>query len=94
MDEAKLFWSGTTQAIRLPKAYRLSGDKVYLKRVGRAIMILPEDSEWQPFLNSLSKFSPEFMADRNQPPQQHRPEFNEDLFPVVHGRRGRSKTRK
>ena len=37
----------------------------------------PEDSEWQPMLDSLSKFSPDFMADRNQPPQQHRPELFE-----------------
>jgi antitoxin VapB len=77
MDTAKLFTSGNSQAIRLPKAYRLPGKKVYLKRVGKAIMVLPEHSEWEPLLESLSKFSPDFMADRNQPPQQHRPELFE-----------------
>jgi antitoxin VapB len=77
MDTAKLFESGNSQAIRLPKAYRLPGKKVYLKRVGKAIVVLPEDSQWQPLLDSLSKFSPDFMTDRNQPPQQHRPEFSE-----------------
>jgi antitoxin VapB len=61
----------------LPKAYRLTGDKVYLKRMGKGILILPEDPGWAPFLESLSMFSPDFMADRNQPPQQHRPEFDE-----------------
>jgi antitoxin VapB len=77
MDSAKLFQSGNSQAIRLPKAYRLPGKKVYLKRMGAGILVLPEDSGWQPLIDSLSKFSPDFMADRNQPPQQHRPEFNE-----------------
>ena len=76
MDTAKLFQSGNSQAIRLPKAYRLPGKKVYLKRMGEGILILPEDSGWKPFFDSLTKFSPDFMAERNQPPQQHRPEFN------------------
>ena len=77
MDTAKIFQSGNSQAIRLPKAYRLPGKKVYLKRVGQAIMVLPVDSAWQPLLDSLGKFSPDFMADRNQPPQQERPELFE-----------------
>jgi antitoxin VapB len=77
VDSAKLFQSGNSQAIRLPKAYRLPGKKVFLKRMGKGILVLPEDSEWQPLIDSLSKFSPDFMADRNQPPQQHRPEFKE-----------------
>ena len=77
MDTAKLFQSGNSQAIRLPKAYRLPGKKVFLKRMGKGFLVLPEDSGWQPLIDSLPKFSPDFMADRNQPPQQHRPEFNE-----------------
>lgn len=77
MDSAKLFQSGNSQAIRLPKAYRLPGKKVYLKRMGSAIVVLPEDSAWQPLLDSLGKFDPDFMAERNQPPQQERPELLE-----------------
>ena len=77
MDTAKLFQSGNSQAIRLPKAYRLPGDKVFIKRMGKAIVLLPVDSEWQPLIDSLSKFDDDFMADRNQPPQQHRPELFE-----------------
>jgi antitoxin VapB len=77
MDTAKLFQSGNSQAIRLPKAYRLPGKKVYLKRVGNAIMVIPGGKNgWQPFLDALKKFSPDFMADRSQPLQQHRPELD------------------
>jgi antitoxin VapB len=77
MDTATLFQSGNSQAIRLPKAYRLPGKKVYLKRMGNGILVLPADSAWASMIESLSKFDKDFMADRNQPPQQHRPEFNE-----------------
>jgi len=77
MDTARLFQSGNSQAIRLPKEYRMPGKKVYLKRMGKGILILPEESEWAPMFEALTKFSPDFMADRNQPPQQHRPELSE-----------------
>ena len=77
MDTARLFQSGNSQAIRLPKEYRLPGTKVYLKRMGKGILILPEDQAWQPMIESLSKFSPDFMEDRNQPPVQEREEYFE-----------------
>ena len=77
METAKLFQSGNSQAIRLPKAYRLPGKKVYLKRMGKGILVLPEDSGWASMIESLSEFDEDFMADRNQPSQQHRPEFDE-----------------
>jgi antitoxin VapB len=41
MDTAKLFKTGRSQAVRLPKAYRFEGDEVYIKRVGPAVVLLP-----------------------------------------------------
>jgi antitoxin VapB len=75
MDTARLFQSGNSQAIRLPKKYRLPGSTVYLKRLGKAIIVLPEDSAWQPMLESLSEFDDDFMVERNQPPVQERAEL-------------------
>ena len=77
MDTAKIFQSGNSQAIRLPKAYRLPGKKVYLKRVDNAIMVIPEKNGWEPMINSLGKFSADFMEDRDQPSQQVRPELDQ-----------------
>ena len=42
MDSAKLFQNGKSQAVRLPKAYRFHGSKVYIKRMGNAIVLIPE----------------------------------------------------
>lgn len=72
MDTAKLFQNGKSQAIRLPKAYRLRGKKVYLKRIGNALVIIPEYDSWQPLLESVHMFSEDFMAERVQPPPQVR----------------------
>jgi len=66
MDTAELFQIGDSQAIRLPASYRLPGNRVYIKRQGIAIIVLPVDQAWQPMLDSLSKFDPDFMADWNQ----------------------------
>ena len=67
MDTAKLFKNGQSQAVRLPKAYRFEGSQVYIKRVGNAVMLIPYDNPWQVMLDSLDKFTDDFMLERNQP---------------------------
>lgn len=42
MDTAKLFQNGKSQAIRLPKNYRFRGSKVYIKKMGNAVILIPE----------------------------------------------------
>ncbi|MBC8074786.1 MAG: antitoxin [Chloroflexales bacterium] len=72
MDTAKLFQNGKSQAVRLPKEYRFQGDKVYIKRVGNAIVLLPYQNSWQALLDSLDAFSDDFLGERAQPPAQDR----------------------
>lgn len=75
MQTARLFKNGQSQAVRLPKEFRFEGDKVYLKKVGNAVVLLPEKNSWQPLFDSLDEFSEDFMQDREQPPHQIREEF-------------------
>lgn len=72
MDTAKLFQNGQSQAVRLPKAYRLPGDEVYIKRMGNAVILLPIKHPWDSLLASLDEFSDDFMTDRDQPAEQQR----------------------
>jgi len=74
MKTAKLFQNGNSQAVRLPKEFRFGGDRVYIKRVGDAIVLLPFPATWKPLLDSLSMFSTDFMEERIQPPAQIRHE--------------------
>ena len=76
MKVAKLFKNGQSQAVRLPKEFRFEGTQVFIKRVGNAVLLLPEQDSWQGLFDSLHLFSADFMADREQPQQQER----EDLF--------------
>ena len=72
MKIAKLFRNGQSQAVRLPKEFRFEGDFVYVKRSGRAIVLLPAQGAWAPLVESLDKFSDDFMAERAQPKAQKR----------------------
>lgn len=75
MKQAKLFKNGQSQAVRLPKEFRLPGDTVYIKRVGNTIILLPIKNPWKNLIDSLSHFSDDYMEDRNQPKQQVRKEY-------------------
>lgn len=72
MMTAKLFQNGQSQAVRIPKAFRLPGTKVYIKKVGNAIVLLPMDHPWDTLYESLSHFSEDFMCERDQPQVQSR----------------------
>lgn len=72
MKTAKLFKNGQSQAVRLPKEFRFRGEKVYIKRIGNAAILIPLDNPWQSLFDSLGKFSDDFLEDREQPPMQER----------------------
>ena len=73
MDTAKLFLNGRSQAVRLPKNFRFSGEEVYVKKVGNAVMLYPKDEVWETFLNGLELFSDDFFSsDREQDIQKSR----------------------
>lgn len=72
METAKLFQNGKSQAVRLPKEFRLKGDRVYLKKMGNAIILLPYGAPWQSLVDSLRMFSSDFMRTRDQAPAQPR----------------------
>jgi antitoxin VapB len=39
--DAKLFWNGRSQAVRLPKEFRFEGDRVRVSRMGAGVLIEP-----------------------------------------------------
>ncbi len=75
MDTAKLFKNGQSQAVRLPKGYRFDGKEVYVKRYGKAVFLIPKDNPWEPFVDSLDKFSDDFMEERKQAKLENREAF-------------------
>jgi len=67
METAEIFeFDEKHQAVRLPKGLTFEGNHVYLKRVGNCIVLLPYDKPWETLVESLSRFSDDFMSKRNQ----------------------------
>ena len=70
---SKVFTSGNSQAIRLPKEYQVKDKELYIKKVGSTIILFPKKNPWEAFERSLTEFTDDFMADgRNQPKMQER----------------------
>ncbi len=76
MDTARLFQSGRSQAVRLPKEYRFAGTEVVVKHFGNGVLLLPLDDPWQTLAAGLAAFEPGFVLERQQPDAQIRSEIN------------------
>jgi antitoxin VapB len=63
MVNAKVFENGRSQAVRLPKEYRFTGDEVAANKVGEVVILMPKDNPWSGFLNSFDFFSDDFMKE-------------------------------
>lgn len=75
METAKLFVTGRSQAVRLPKAYRFEGTEVCIRHFGKGVLLLPADDPWSLLEQGLGMFEPNFTLEREQPPAQDRPEI-------------------
>ena len=53
MEKAKVFWSGRSQAVRLPKSFRFDGDEVRIRRHGHAVILEPIAADWD-WLDTLT----------------------------------------
>ncbi|MCX7794653.1 MAG: antitoxin [Thermodesulfovibrionales bacterium] len=66
MKKSKLFKNGQSQAVKLPKEFRLKGEHVFIKKYGNNLILIPAQSSWDSLIASLDKFSDDFMIDRIQ----------------------------
>lgn len=62
MEVAKVFKTGRSQAVRLPKKYRFPSDEVVIQRLGDAVVLVPKQSVWKTFLEGIQGFSDDFFA--------------------------------
>ena len=64
----KVFWSGNSQAVRIPREFLIDAAEVEIRRRGDTIVLRPRARSWAPLLRSLEKFSEDFMeTGRTQP---------------------------
>ena len=69
----KVFRSGNSQAVRIPKEFAFESEEVEIRKRGNTIVIRPRARSWALLLDSLEKFSDDFMTVRSkQPPLDKR----------------------
>ena len=83
---AKIFMHGRSQAVRLPKEFRLPGDRARVRRVEGGILLEPITTDFAQWLTEVqSFFGGTFMEEgRNQPPMPEpdpRDLFDDDVPP-------------
>ncbi|MFN7116080.1 MAG: antitoxin [Saprospiraceae bacterium] len=65
------------QIICIPERMKIADDKVYLRKLGNTLFVIPFHNPWQSLFESLDNFTQDFIEDRNQPTPQDCAE-NED----------------
>jgi antitoxin VapB len=75
---AKLFWSGRSQAVRLPKEFRFRGSAVQIHRHGSAVILEPLADDWSWLDKLAGELDDDFgRAAGEQPEPQERPALDE-----------------
>jgi antitoxin VapB len=70
---AKVFWTGRSQAVRLPKEFRFTSDAVSVRREGNAVILEPIDEWPDGYFDSFAgvvtdvERPPQGKADRREP---------------------------
>ena len=77
METAKVFWSGRSQAVRLPKAFRFESDEVRIRRHGDAVILEPVARDWAWLDRLVGPLDADLVAATVETlPDQERPELD------------------
>lgn len=66
---AKVFKSGRSQAVRIPKEFRFDTDEVFIEQRGEDLVLTPKPRSWDQYFAEARNFSEDF------------PDHIEDLMP-------------
>jgi antitoxin VapB len=77
MATAKLFKTGRSQAVRLPKEFRFEGEEVRIRRVGQGVLLEPMKNDLRAMFAAIDAVGGEEFPDRS--PQPPMPEQDFDL---------------
>jgi len=72
---ARLFWSGGSQAVRLPKAMRLPGKQVIVRRRGASVILepLPDADDWTGFWDRIVSLARPIRRGKTRPAERRAP---------------------
>jgi len=57
---AKVFVTGRSQAVRIPKQYRFTSDEVYIEQIGEQVILSPKPKSWAQYFISAKHFTKDY----------------------------------
>jgi len=75
MEEVDIENISGSQFIKIPENLKIDDNKVFLKKVGNSIFIIPFHNPWQTLFESINLFTDDFLEDRKQLGQDTREPF-------------------
>lgn len=77
MKVATVFKNGpSTQAVRIPKEFRLVTKEVWVEKIGNSLLITPKPASWDDFFANPLQLSEDFSMERDL----RQPQEREDIF--------------
>ncbi len=77
METAKVFWSGRSQAVRLPKDFRFDATEVRIRRHGCSVVLEPIANDWNWLVPLIGSMDNDLVsAVMEKPAAQDRPELD------------------
>jgi antitoxin VapB len=80
MDTAKIFWSGRSQAVRLPKEFRFNTETVHIRRHGNTVILEPMAEDWAWLDKICGKLDQDFIDAVNEKPEEQKRADLDDIF--------------
>ena len=72
---AKVFTSGRSQAVRIPKEYRFACDEVLIERDGERVILTPRPKSWREYFARAARFTDDYPDEIGDRPPQEREDF-------------------
>jgi len=60
---AKVFQTGRSQAVRLPREFRFDTQEVFIRREGDAVILTPKPTNWEGFLEGCEPLPDDFSVE-------------------------------
>lgn len=78
MSTARVFWSGRSQAVRLPREFRFRGTQVRIRRHGGSVILEPLPEDWGWLDDIAGKLDEDFLRAVDETPEpQERPALDQ-----------------
>lgn len=76
MQTAKVFTTGRSQAVRLPKAFQFDGKEVFIKHFAGGVLLIPKENSWQSMAEAVEEFEQDFVLEREPQTEQFRDDIS------------------